>query len=57
MSSLPNRGPRDRSVVNIHDPIELLRWAQYFGVSPGAVVGAVLKVGRNPEAVAGHLGR
>lgn len=52
----PLRGPRDRQAVNIHESHELAAWAQHFRVSVGAVVRAVLKVGRNPDEVAAYLG-
>lgn len=49
------RGPKDRKVVDVREPNELLKWAQYFRVSPQAVARAVAQVGDDAEAVAAFL--
>jgi hypothetical protein len=57
MTLVQTRGPRDRKSINIHDARELAAWAQHFGVSVGAIVRTVLKLGRgNPDEVAAALG-
>jgi hypothetical protein len=42
---LKNRGPRDRSRVNVHEAWELEYWTKHFGVSATKLKQAVGAVG------------
>lgn len=52
-----NRGPQDRSRVNISEDYELRYWSEKWGVSPEQVKAAVAKVGASADAVARQLGK
>jgi hypothetical protein len=56
MADDPNqRGPQDRSRVNLGQDHELKYWTQKFGVSADKLREAVRKVGPSAEAVAQHF--
>lgn len=42
---LSNRGPQDRSRVNVNEPHEIAWWTQKFGVSEQQLRDAVKKAG------------
>lgn len=48
---LKNRGPRDRSRINIHEPWEVTYWCSHFGCSQLQLINAVNQVGTSAEAV------
>lgn len=48
--------PRDRIEINVHEPYELKRWADKFGVSEERLRQAVRTVGPMVENVKRHLG-
>ena len=52
---LRDRGPQDRSRVNVSEEWELRYWSEKFGVSPDAVKSAVAKVGPMVKNVEEHL--
>lgn len=53
---LKNRGPRDRSRININEDWELAYWSKEFGVSTAQLMAAVDKVGPSAQRVAEHFG-
>jgi hypothetical protein len=48
---LKNRGPADRSRVNVHEDHEVRYWTEKWGVSEVQLVAAVRKVGVSADAV------
>lgn len=54
---LKNRGPGDRSRVNIHEDHEVRYWTEKWGVSKEELTAAVRKVGVSADAVARELGK
>ena len=52
---LKNRGPADRSRVNVHEDHEVRYWTEKWGVSETQLVAAVRKVGVSADAVAQAL--
>ena len=52
-----NRGPQDRSRVNISEDYELRYWSEKWGVTPDQLKAAVAKVGASADAVARQLGK
>ena len=52
---LTNRGPQDRSRVNVNEPWELRYWTQHFGVTEAQLRAAVSAVGVSRDAVERHL--
>lgn len=50
------RGPQDRSRVNVEQDYELKYWSEKFGVSSDKLREAVRKVGPSADAVERHLG-
>ena len=50
-------GSPDSKRINVHEPYELKRWANQFGVSPDALKQAVQKVGNSVQKVKDHLGK
>lgn len=48
---LSNRGPQDRSRVNVNEPHEIAWWTQKFGVSEQALRDAVKKAGVSAKDV------
>ena len=54
---LKNRGPADRSRINIHESWELEYWSSHFGVSKEKIKEAVAAVGVSVSAVKSYLGK
>lgn len=54
---LRNRGPQDRSRVNIHEPWEVEYWCKKWGVSEAQLRAAHSAVGPSAAAIAGRLGK
>jgi hypothetical protein len=54
---LSNRGPRDRSRVNIHEDWEVRWWCSKWGISAETLRSAVKTVGVMAADVARHLGK
>jgi hypothetical protein len=54
---LSNRGPADRSRINLMEPHEVQYWADKFDVSKERLSEAVRKVGHSVEAVSRELKR
>lgn len=52
---LHNRGPADRSRVNVHEPWEVRWWCREFGCTESQLRAAVQAVGVSAEAVRGKL--
>ena len=50
-----NKGPQDRSRINLTEPYEVQWWADKFGVSKERLSEAVRKVGHSAEAVGKEL--
>jgi hypothetical protein len=55
--NLNDRGPQDRSRVNVNEEWELQYWSKKFGVSAQQLRDAVKAVGTSAEAVGEHLGK
>lgn len=55
--NLNDRGPQDRSRVNVNEEWELQYWSKKFGVSAQQLRDAVKAVGTSAEAVGKHLGK
>lgn len=51
------RGPRDRTRVNVNQDYELRYWTRKFGVSSQELKEAVIAVGISADAVARRLGK
>jgi hypothetical protein len=54
---LKNRGPQDRSRVNVNEEWELAYWSKEFGVSPAQLQAAVEKVGPSSQRLAEYFGK
>lgn len=54
---LNNRGPQDRSRINVHEEWEVRHWTEALGVSREELERAVQQVGPSATAVRQHLGR
>ncbi len=54
---LHNRGPQDRSRINVHEPWELQYWSNHFGVTHEQLSAAVQKVGVMVSDVRRYLGK
>jgi hypothetical protein len=54
---LKNRGPADRSRVNVHEPWEVRYWCGEFGCSESQLKAAVQAVGVSVAAVRRHFGK
>lgn len=52
---LKNRGPQDRSRVNINEPYEVRYWTQELRCTEAQLRQAVAKVGVSVEHVRNHL--
>ena len=50
-----NRGPQDRSRINLSEDYEVRFWSKRFKVTPDALRAAVEKVGNSAEAVEREL--
>jgi hypothetical protein len=55
MDDLKNKGPQDRSRINLQEDYEVRYWTQAFGVSKEQLERAVSKVGNSAEAVRKEL--
>lgn len=55
--NLNDRGPQDRSRVNVNEEWELQYWSKKFGVSAQQLRDAVKAVGTSADAVGKHLGK
>ena len=49
------RGPRDRSRINVHEPYEMYYWTRELGVTEEQLQAAVRAVGASVEAVRAQL--
>jgi len=54
---LGDRGPADRSRVNIHEEWEVRWWCKAFGCTKAELEAAVKAVGVSAAAVRKHLGK
>lgn len=54
---LKNRGPQDRSRINVNEDHELRYWSKELAVSEDQLRAAVKAVGVSVEAVKKHLGK
>lgn len=54
---LNNRGPRDRSRINVHEAWELRWWTEHLGVTETQLRNAVAQVGVMVADVRRHLGK
>ncbi|MDM0110643.1 DUF3606 domain-containing protein [Variovorax sp. J22R133] len=54
---LSNRGPQDRSRVNVNEPHELRYWTREFGVTEAKLRSAVAAAGVSVEQVRRYLGK
>jgi hypothetical protein len=54
---LNERGPQDRSRINVNEAWELQYWSRKFGVSEEQLKTAVKAAGPSVEAVSRHLGK
>ena len=55
--NLNDRGPQDRSRINVNEAWELQYWTRHFGVSEEQLRSAVKTAGTSVEAVSKHLGK
>jgi hypothetical protein len=55
--NLQNRGPADRSRINVHEAWEVRWWTQELRVTEAQLRAAVNAVGVSVSAVRRHLGR
>jgi len=55
--NLEDRGPQDRSRINVNEPWELQYWTRHFGISEEQLRTAVNTAGTSVEAVGKHLGK
>ena len=54
---LSNRGPQDRSRINVSETQELQYWTKELGVSEAQLRAAVAAAGTSVEAVRQYLGK
>lgn len=54
---LKNRGPQDRSQINLNEEHEVRYWTQALGVSKEQLAAAVQAVGSSADRVRAHLGK
>ena len=52
-----NRGPQDRSRINVHEPYEVQYWTKELRVTKEQLVAAVAAVGVMADKVRAHLKR
>ena len=52
-----DRGPRDRSRINVNQPHELQYWSRKFGVTEQELRSAVEMAGPMVDSVQRHLGK
>lgn len=50
-----NRGPQDRSRINVNEPYEVQYWTKKFGVNEAQLRAAVAKVGVMADDVERYL--
>nr|WP_217346209.1 DUF3606 domain-containing protein [Noviherbaspirillum sp. L7-7A]MBV0880601.1 DUF3606 domain-containing protein [Noviherbaspirillum sp. L7-7A] len=55
--NLNERGPQDRSRINVNEAWELQYWTRKFGVSEEQLKDAVKAAGPSADAVGKHLGK
>jgi hypothetical protein len=55
--NLNDRGPQDRSRVNVNETWELQYWSKKFGVTEEQLKAAVKAAGTSADAVGKHLGK
>ena len=55
--NLKDRGPQDRSRINVDESWELQYWTRHFGVNEDQLRAAVKTAGTSVEAVSKHLGK
>ena len=55
MDDLKNKGPQDRSKINMHEEYEVKYWTKELGVSKEKLQKAVDKVGNSAAAVRKEL--
>lgn len=55
--NLKDRGPQDRSRINVNESWELQYWTKELGVSEEQLRTAVKTAGTSAEAVRKHLGK
>lgn len=55
--NLKDRGPQDRSRINVNESWELQYWTKELGVSEEQLRTAVETAGTSAEAVRKHLGK
>jgi hypothetical protein len=55
MDNKNDKGPQDRSRVNVNEEWELRYWSEKFGVSPERLKAAVSKVGVSVKDVENEL--
>jgi 3-oxoacyl-[acyl-carrier-protein] synthase III len=55
MDDLKNKGPQDRSKINMHEDYEVKYWTKELGVSKEKLQKAVDKVGNSAAAVRKEL--
>lgn len=55
--NLKERGPQDRSRINVNESWELQYWTKELGVSEEQLRTAVKTAGTSAEAVRKHLGK
>ena len=55
MDDLKNKGPQDRSKINMHEYYEVKYWTKELGVSKEKLQKAVDKVGNSAAAVCKEL--
>lgn len=55
--NLKDRGPQDRSRINVNESWELQYWTKELGVSEEQLRTAVKTAGTSAEAVRRHLGK
>jgi len=55
--NLQDRGPQDRSRINVNEEWELRYWTKELGLSPDELRKAVQEAGTSAKAVREHLGK
>jgi hypothetical protein len=55
--NLQDRGPQDRTRINVNERWELQYWTRHFGVNEEQLRAAVDTAGPSVEAVSKHLGK
>jgi len=55
--NLKDRGPQDRSRINVNESWELQYWTKELGVSEEQLRSAVKTAGTSADAVRKHLGK